>query len=146
LIICYYLFKEMASPRIPQRVLQKSWFSYVDGEREKEGMSRCLPGGRHTKTCCCKSGTSSPLAALLPLRGNRPTPMSLGPVVHRSQTVSLVERSCPSLRQSSSERLRQKRGRVDCEGLCERVIRINDSICLCCCLVHREECPIHHCC
>jgi len=164
----------MASPKIPQRefrVLQKSWFSYVDGEREKEGMSRCLPGGRHTKTCCGKSGTSYPhwppscrseaTDQLLCLLGRSyPHRSHLadfwvsslreqaadGRPDYDRRTVSLIERSCPSLRQSPSERPRQKRERVDCEGLCERVIRINDSICLCCCPVHREECPIHRCC
>ena len=165
LIICYYLFKEMASPRIAQRefrVLRKSWFSYVDSEREKEGMERCLPDGQHTKACCGKSGTSYPhwppsyrseaTDQLLCLLGRSyPHRLHLADLWMSSlreqaadgRTICLVQQRCPSL-QPTCERPQQRRPRMDCVGLCERAIRDNDSICLCCCPIHREECPVHH--
>jgi len=40
------------------------------------------------------------------------------------RTICLVQRSCPSLQPSPSERPRQKRQKMDCEALCKRVLNM----------------------
>lgn len=61
--------------------------------------------------------------------------------------IYLVQKSCPTLF-SDQEDLgnhasKRKWHGTDCERLCCRVLREKSCYCLCCCSLHREECPVH---
>jgi hypothetical protein len=61
----------------------------------------------------------------------------------RMNILTLVRKSCPTLVASDRPSPRPKRQRMDCENICEPAIENNLPTCLCCCGIHREECPAH---
>jgi hypothetical protein len=152
------------------RVLENSWISYVQREREKEGMKLIDLAHRRTKCDCGKSRTSYPhwppsyrseavdqLCCLL----GRSYPhreslakcwltslfrrLALEGTEETEAMITLVQNSCPVLR-SAGEMPRAKGRRVhriDCDTICKPAITYNDSTCICDCGLHREECPVH---
>lgn len=60
--------------------------------------------------------------------------------------ISLVEKSCESLKQSAEEAPRAV-NKVDCSAICVSVLKAQGtaegSYCLCSCGRHRDVCPIH---
>jgi hypothetical protein len=57
--------------------------------------------------------------------------------------ISPVHQSCPALLIPKHETHRHRRGKLDCERVCQPILDINSSYCLCACSFHREECPVH---
>jgi len=61
--------------------------------------------------------------------------------------LSLLRNSCATLFPDDEISDNQDEGtkpKFDCKSIgCERAIRENLSLCLCCCFCHREECPVH---
>jgi hypothetical protein len=152
------------------RILENSWLSFVQSEREKESMEPIKLAHQQTKCNCGKSRMSYPhwppschseaVDQLCCLLGQSyPHRQYLADCWLSSlfrklasegtekieATITLVRNSCPVLQSAGevpTEKGRRKH-RIDCDRICKPAITNNDPTCICDCGFHREECPVH---
>ena len=76
-----------------------------------------------------------------PLSTNGDSPGALRTERHRKDDI--LEKYCETEKYSGGEALRRNFYEIDCGHICEPVLVSKSCECLCCCRIHREECPVH---